>query len=68
MSKNIGGQWQVVDPSGENSQVTINGYLPGVSPSDGGTDPNELLLSANLKTGANKFGYTAGSNPVLNCP
>jgi hypothetical protein len=64
--QDVGGVWQVFDNAGasENSMVAINGYLPGVSPTAGG-DPSELLLSANLKTGANTFGYTAGSSPLF---
>jgi len=60
-------QWEVFDNASksENSTFTVNGYLPGVSPADGGTDPSELLLSANLKTGLNTLGFGASGSKIF---
>ncbi len=64
--EDIGGQWQVIDSGSDQSTVTITGYLPGVSPNPGGTTPSETLLTANLKTGANSFGYSQPGDALIN--
>ena len=64
LSANIGydsalSQWEVTGGT-----ITINGYLQGVT-GTASTGTSELLLSANLKTGANTLGYGASGSTIF---
>ena len=56
--ENVGGTWEVLDDASHQSTLTVKGNLLGGTTSD-------VLLSANLKSGANTFGYGASGSTIF---